>query len=220
MNFDNQKIQKLYESIRKNDYFLLDEKDFDWNEFVRIDKEFLNLCALDLHSYLLESFEKTQTDDNNDIYEVKLHNGLVFFVTITYVGGKKAREMFDKKRMEALVSRDSELAKNYKEKLSTISDEEEVCVVMFKDQKGRLDRTGEVNLSSKELFIALKNALIDSWASRNFSPSGIVVARAAKNDPKRLEFYKFLFSKFLPNSDLMVDSTTESDYSILYLIRK
>ncbi len=220
MIFDDKKIERLYESIRKGDYFLMDEKDFDWNEFDKIDEEFLDLSALDLHGYLLESFEKIQTDLNNDIYEIKLHNGLLFFVTITYVEGKKARELFDKKRMEALLSRDLELAQNYKEKLSTIRDDEEACVVMFKDQKGRIDRTGEVNLSSKELFITLKNALINSWASRKASPSEIVVLRAAKNDPKRLEFYKFLFNKFLPNYDILVDSVTEAEYSILYAITK
>jgi hypothetical protein len=218
--FDDKKIQRLYESIRKSDYFLIDGKDFDWNEFNKIDEGFLDLSTLDLHGYLLESFEKIQTNSNNDTYEIKLHNGLLFFVTITYVEGKKARELFDKKRMEALLSRDLELAQNYKEKLSTIKDGEEACVVVFKDQKGRIDRTGEVNLSSKELFITLKNALIDSWASRKALPSEIVVLRVAKNDPKRLDFYKFLFSKFLPHSDMLVDSVTEAEYSILYAIRK
>lgn len=217
---DSQKIENLYESIRKNDYFLLNEKDFNWDEFIKIDEGFLNLASLDLYSYLFESFEKIKTENNSDTYEIKLHNGLIFYVIVNYIDGKKAKAIFDNKILDALIGKNQKVSKEYKDNRNNIADDEKICIVMFKDSEGRTDRTGSVKMSAKELFMTLKNALFNSWANRDFPMDGTIVLRSSKNDTKRLDFYKFIFKKYFPNAKFLIDNETESDYNILYIFRK
>lgn len=106
---DNKKVKKLYESIRKVDYFELDEKDFNFDEFIKIDDGFFNYVGVDVYSYLLEDFEELESDNKaKDCYLITLHNGLKFNLLVRYFSSNDAKEL-----VEIKSGRDKEIPQDF-----------------------------------------------------------------------------------------------------------
>lgn len=217
---DNEKITKLYESISRTDYFELNEKDFDFDKFITVEKEFLDYSFPDVHSYLLEDFKEVESNDKNkDSYLVKLHNGLQFNLHLRYFSSSDAREFVDIKKTSAEIKGDNQLNKDYVKSFSDLKEDQLICLVMFTDQEERTDRTGEVKTSAKELFYTLKKGILHSWSKRGQEKIKSLIMRVNKNDSKRLEFYKLLIQKFLPNfPNVFEDRTTEIKEGNILLI--
>ena len=213
---DNKKIKNLYESIKRVDYF--QSNNFNWEEFIKVDEGFLDLGAVDLYDYLLEGFEKIKTDAKQDIYKVTLHNGLVFDLLINYAN---AKENFEVKEVGAKTKHHNKAANSYKDILYTNFDiTDTLCIVMFRDERGRTDRTGDVKMSSKELFFTLKKAIQSSWSQRDYNKIKAIMMRVDSNDKERLEFYKMLVTKMLPDFNKLVEDTeTEPNTTILYALK-
>lgn len=92
-------------------------------------------------------------------------------------------------------------------------------MVMFSDQMGRTERTGDVKMSAKELFVSLKKAILHSWIKRGHEKVKSLIMRVDNNDIKRLNFYKLLIEKFLPNfQNVFEDRTTEAKQGYILLI--
>ena len=92
-----------------------------------------------------------------------------------------------------------------------LKDDELICMMMFTDFEKNTKLTGNVGISAKELFIALKNAFIDSISQRkNISAIGI---RVNIWEEKRINFHKLLFDKFLKKRFPIVleDKITEKE---------
>jgi hypothetical protein len=218
---DNKTISKLYESIHKVDYFSVDEKDFDENKFFSIDEDFINLNALDIYSYILESFKQVKhnvpTDDGEeDVYEVILHNGQLFTLHLNYTTTNNAKDFVKKKAIEAVYKNQNVVAQDYNNLFQNFKNDEIICVIMFKDEQGKFEQTGKVGISAKELFITLKNAILDSWSKRDSKNIKAVMMRVDKAEPKRSEFYKMLLNKFLPAyKNVIVDNISEGSNILL-----
>jgi hypothetical protein len=218
---DDKTISKLYEAIHKVDYFSVDEKDFDENKFFSIDEDFINLNALDIYSYILESFKQVKhnvpTDDGEeDVYEVILHNGQLFSLHLNYTTTQKAKDFTKRKAVEAIYKNQNIIAHEYNNLFQNFKSKETICIIMFKDEQGKFEQTGKVGISAKELFITLKNAILDSWSKRDSKNIKAVMMRVDKAEPKRLEFYKMLLNKFLPvYKNIIVDNITEYDNILL-----
>ena len=212
---DNETISKLYENIRKVDYFLVDEKDFDEKKFFSIDGSFANLGALDVYSYILESFKQVKqnsptNDGDEDVYEVVLHNGQLFMLRLNYVNPRQAKDYVKRKAINAELKKQNTILQNYNNLFKDFKDEETICVLMFRDEQDELNLTGKVGISAKELFVTFKNAIIDSWSKRNSKNIKAIMMRVNKAEPKRLEFYKLLLNKFLPEfKNVIVDNISE-----------
>jgi hypothetical protein len=212
---DNETISKLYENIRKVDYFLVDEKEFDEKKFFSIDGSFANLGALDVYSYILESFKQVKqnsptNDGDEDVYEVVLHNGQLFTLRLNYVNPRQAKDYVKRKAINAELKKQNTIAQNYNNLFKDFKDDETICVIMFRDQQDELNLTGKVGISAKELFVTFKNAIIDSWSKRNSKNIKAIMMRVNKAEPKRLEFYKLLLNKFLPEfKNVIVDNISE-----------
>ena len=217
---DSKKIEKLYEAMKRNDYFQLNKKDFNWKEFLKIDEGFLDLSSLDLYSYVLESFEKIKSDLKQDVYKIVLHNGLNFELLINFV---QAKDSLKYKFTRSEQKHYNTAAKTYKEILSmNITDNDTMCIVMFRDEQGRVDRTGEVKMASKELFVTVRNAISNSWSQRDYNNIKAIMIRVDINDIKRLSFYKELINRLLPDYKTFVeDRETERDHNtvILYAVK-
>jgi hypothetical protein len=218
---DDKTISKLYESIYNVDYFSVNEEDFDENKFFSVNEDFINLNALDVYSYILESFKQVKqnvpTDDGNeDVYEVILHNGQLFTLHLNYTTTQKAKDFAKKKAIEAVYKNQNVIAHDYNNLFQNFKSDETICVIMFKDEKGKFEQTGRVGISAKELFITLKNAILDSWSKKDSKNIKAVMMRVDKTEPKRLEFYKMLLNKFLPAyKNIIVDNISESSNIVL-----
>jgi hypothetical protein len=218
---DDKTISKLYESIYNVDYFSVNEEDFDENKFFSVNEDFINLNALDVYSYILESFKQVKqnvpTDDGNeDVYEVILHNGQLFTLHLNYTTTQKAKDFAKKKAIEAVYKNQNVIAHDYNDLFQNFKSNETICVIMFKDEKGKFEQTGMVGISAKELFITLKNAILDSWSKKDSKNIKAVMMRVDKTEPKRLEFYKMLLNKFLPAyKNIIVDNISESSNIVL-----
>jgi hypothetical protein len=218
---DDKTISKLYESIYNVDYFSVNEEDFDENKFFSVNEDFINLNALDVYSYILESFKQVKqnvsTDDGNeDVYEVILHNGQLFTLHLNYTTTQKAKDFAKKKAIEAVYKNQNVIAHDYNDLFQNFKSDETICVIMFKDEKGKFEQTGRVGISAKELFITLKNAILDSWSKKDSKNIKAVMMRVDKTEPKRLEFYKMLLNKFLPAyKNIIVDNISESSNIVL-----
>jgi hypothetical protein len=218
---DDKNISKLYESIHKVDYFSVDEKDFNEEKFFSVDEDFINLNALDVYSYILESFKQVKqnvpTDDGDeDVYEVVLHNGQLFTLHLNYTTTQKAKDFVKKKAVEAIYKNQNVVAQDYNNLFQDLKDDETICVIMFKDEQGKFEQTGKVGISAKELFITLKNAILDSWSKRDQKNIRAVMMRVNKTEPKRLEFYKMLLKRFLTDyKNIIVDNISEGSNILL-----
>lgn len=222
---DSKTISKLYEAIHKVDYFSVDEKDFDENKFFSIEEDFQNLNTLDIYSYLLESFKQVKqnalTDDGEeDVYEVVLFNGQLFTLHLNYVDPRQAKDYIKRKAVNAEIKNQNVIAQDYQNLFKDLKDSETICVVMFKDEQGKFEQTGKVGISAKELFITLKNAILDSWSKRDSKNIRAIMMRVNKAELKRLEFYKLLLKKFLVEyKNIIVDNISE-DGNILLIAFK
>jgi len=219
---DNKTISKLYESIHKVDYFSVDEKDFDGYKFFGLEEGFANLCSLNVYEYILESFKQVKhnvqtSSGEEDVYEVVLHNGLLFTLHLDYIKPYQAKDTIHRKAINAEHKLQNTLAKEYYNLYNEFKNDDIVCVIMFKDEKGRFIQTGEAGMTAKELFVTLKNAIEDSWSKRDFKKIKTILMRVNKTEPKRLEFYKLLLKKFLPAyKNLIVDSIVEDSNILLF----
>jgi hypothetical protein len=222
VNKDSKTITKLYESIHKVDYFTVNENDFDEEKFFSLDEDFANLGALNVYSYILETFKQVKqnspTDDGTeDVYEVVLHNGQLFTLHLNYIESRQAKSFIERKNVNAKQKHNNTLTQEYSSMLQSFEPEDTICVIMFKDEQGKFEQTGKVGISAKELFITLKNAIEDSWSKRDFEKIKAILMRVNKAEPKRLEFYKMLLRKFLPAyNNIVVDSISEDSNILLF----
>lgn len=222
MNKDSERIAKLYEAIREIDYFTNSEVNFIWKDFDLLRVENFNLNSLNPEiEYFLESFEKIKSASptnhgQEDVYEVVLLNGLRFYLHINFIQPSKTAEFIKTKIINAEIKNQNDALVNYKEYFKDLKENDFICMIMFKDEEGRTDFTKNVGMSSKELFITLKNALLDSMSTKNWNDIKAIGARVDVNEEKRTKFYKFLFEKFfsdrLPN--IFEDDETESDKNL------
>jgi hypothetical protein len=219
---DDKNISKLYESIHKVDYFSVDEKDFNEYKFFGLEEGFANLCSLNIYEYILESFKQVKhnvqtTFGEEDVYEIVLHNGLLFTLHLDYIEPYRAKDTIHRKAINAEHKQQNTLAKQYYELYNEFERDEVTCVIMFKDERGKFEQTGEVGMTAKELFVTLKNAIEDSWSKRDFKKIKTILMRVNKTEPKRLEFYKMLLRKFLPAyKNIIVDSIAEDSNILLF----
>lgn len=212
---DDKTISKLYEAIHKVDYFSVDEKEFDEDKFFNVEEDFQNLNALNIYSYILESFKLVKqnsptNDGNEDVYEVVLHNGQLFTLHLNYVNPNQIKDFVKRKVVSAEMKKLNTMVQDYSNLLKELKDNETFCIIMFRDEQDQLEQTGKVGISAKELFITLKNAILDSWSKRDSKNIKGVIMRVNKSEPKRLEFYKLLLNKFLPEfKNIIIDNVSE-----------
>jgi hypothetical protein len=222
MNKDSEQIAKLYEAIREVDFFTNNECNFNWRSF-----DLLNVEKFDFNSlnpeveYFLESFEKIKADSptkhgQEDVYEVVLHNGSKFYLHINYIQPSKTQEFIDIKIRGAKIKNYNQALVDYEKHFKDIKEDEVICMIMFKDEEGRTDLTKNVGMSAKELFVTLKNALLDSMSTKGWDSLKAIGARVDVNEDKRTDFYKRLFERFfsdrLPN--IFEDNETESKQNL------
>jgi hypothetical protein len=222
MDKDSKKLEQLYEAIRQIDYFVNDANNFDWLTFDQLHMEHFNLGSLNPEiEYFLESFEKMKSNSptkhgNEDVYEIVLHNGQKFYLHINFIQPSFNHQFVQSKIIGAQHKNQNNAFRDYKKYFSDTKQEDIICMIMFQDEEGRTDFTKKVGMSSKELFITLKNALLNSMIGKNWDDIKAIGARVHIGEDKRTDFYKMLYQKFfsdrLPN--IFEDAETEADKNL------
>jgi len=219
MNRDSKWIAELYESIYKFDYFSLEEKDFDLEKFLIDQNSFFDLNSPFPERFcILESFEKIKSESKTeDVYEIILHNQLKFKLKINYI--EDTKDFINTKKSTADFKRDNDLKDRYEFLSDKIKDKDTICMIMFEDEQGNTNLTGNVGISAKELFVSIRNALLDSFSQRNMNNIKGIGMRVSKKEEKRLKFYKMLIDHFLSNRfpNIFVDETTEGEQGFYLL---
>ncbi len=214
---DQQYIARLYESIQARDFFTNEEM-FDWGLFLEhnIQNTDLNYLSISPEKTIhLESFERIKADSPTrdgfeDVYEIILFNGSKFYIHINYLDHKKFRQYVNQKITHAEHKKDNNLADLYRANFNSLSAQDLVCMVFFKDADNNLHLTNKVQYSAKELFVSLKHAILDSWTQHSASRIKALMMRINNQEIKRLKFYKMLMEKFLTNfPNIFEDALTE-----------
>jgi hypothetical protein len=223
---DDKEIAALYESICQVDYFSVDEDKFDWNKFLTNQTNLINWSSSNPElECILESFNKTGSDvltkdGHEDVYEIVLHNGLKFSLHLNYIRPSKARDFLQTKKASAKIKDENMISDVYGQLSDKLDKNDVVCMIMFKDEENDTHFTGKVGMSSRELFVALKNAMLNSWSDRNIDNIKIIGMRVDTQEDKRKKFYQMLIDNFLshrfPNT--FVDTCTEEreGYHLLF----
>lgn len=222
MNKDSKQIAKIYEAIQEIDFFTKEESCFDWQKFQILHWENFDFNSLNPEiEYFLESFEKIKENSptkhgEEDVYEIVLHNKLKFHLHINYIQHLNAKYFIGSKIANAKIKNQNDALVNYEKHFKDIEDNEIICMIMFKDEEGRTDFTKKVGMSAKELFVTLKNALLDSMSNKGWNDLRAIGARVNMNEDKRSNFYKKLFQKFLSNKfpNIFEDNETEQEENL------
>jgi hypothetical protein len=80
---------------------------------------------------------------------------------LNYITGVQAKDTFKQFAASSEFKKQNELAKSYNYVVSEINNKQSICVIMFHDEQGNFERTNKTGWSAKELFVALRKAVID-----------------------------------------------------------
>jgi hypothetical protein len=220
-NKDQEVLKNLYEDIYKKDYLRCDNPDeYDWQDFS--DQKYSGGF-----SYLLiESFEKIATkpskDGEEDFYEIVLRDGLKFTLRMNYISPNNTKNFIKEKEANASTKPDNDIESAY-ENFFGDGNVGSVCVIQFEDSEGRTRQTGEVGISSIELFGTLRTAIIDSMQQNKFKNLIGLMIRASNSEPKRIGLYQKMVEKYMKNTFpvVFIDPITEKgDGYTLIVARK
>lgn len=206
---DKEALKNLYEDIYKKDYLRCENPDeYNWQDFS--DQKYSGGF-----SYLLiESFEKIATkpskDGEEDFYEIVLRDGLKFSMRMNYISDKNAVFLIKSKESTASAKQNNTIESAY-ENFFGNGNVGSVCIIQFEDSEGRTRQTGEVGISSIELFGTLRTAIIDSMQQNKFKNLIGLMIRASNSEPKRIGLYQKMVEKYMKNDFpvVFIDPVTE-----------
>lgn len=217
MKRDDIILKQLYEDIYKGDYLRSESDEFDWESFR------LNPNSGSMSVSLLESFEKIgqnkTRDGEEDVFEITLKDGLVFYLHMNYVNSDTTKRLVDTNSISADKKGRNDIAELY-DKFFVGDQYGEVCFIQFKDSDGRHRQTGEVGISAIELFATLRTAIIDSYSNRNFDNLKALIMRVDNNEHKRVVLYTNLLKRYMKDRfpNVFVDDFSEKDNNMTLVI--
>lgn len=211
---DNKIIEELYLDMYREDFLQLDESkidSFDWDRFFYSD--YMGFKS----DFLLEDFQKIKENSptlegNEDVYEITLRSGKRFTLVLNFVSAEKTEGKLKLKIIHANHKNDVGLVDNYKKYFSNLQPNEYIGVIQFKDDKGKMDLTGDAGHTAQELFKSLREAIIDSFygGKRTNDLRGFMM-RVVVGESKRLTLYQKIIERYLAKDfpNMFLDNTTE-----------
>ena len=160
------------------------------------------------------------SDGIKDQYEITLNNGQTFTVDIDFLTPKKSNDTIISNQQSNNKSGTPNEAYNlYNTHLSDLTSSDRICYVSFKDSRGRQSTTGEVGLSSKELFSGLKSSLLDSlWGnSQNHKHLRAICIKAQGQDVSRVSLFSKMMSRYLKDTfpNIIMDYESDKPYVLI-----
>lgn len=216
---DSQKIEYLYGSISKLNFFNIDylKEEFDWDKFFKSSSDIIMFNTLIENIELVNTEEKTNY--KKEEYRIETSMGKRFNLFITYQG-KNKNDIFILNGIEQNIQKDSpEAVQYFKDLQERLPDDSYFCYLRFEDEKKRTNLTGEVGSDALELFSSLKATVLQSFAKNpDFSQSlyGIIMLVAKTEEAQRLPLYGRLLKRETPSfGKILIDKNSDRDYTYL-----
>jgi hypothetical protein len=220
VNLDEKHISKLYESISTLDFLnsTISEDSFNWNSF------FKEAHYHNTFSTFLESFELVDSIENKnekiEKYEIITSRNRKFNLFITYQGKDKSDLflMANIRRHEA--KNNPELLEYFQNLKNNLKEDGILCFVRFEDEEKRTNLTGEVGITSFEVFSALRNAVLSSMSKKMDlirKTEAIIVLVHKSEEDRRISLYTRMLKRetgFFPNVKIDRESDPEFTYVI------
>lgn len=192
----------------QTDFLILeDSKDFNWNIFwdsyYFFEQNF---------SPLFEKFELTETQDRSDKYKITATNGKEFELYINFL---KPSDV-DDRIMNALIF-DRENKKEL-EKIQEIllKTQKPIMNINFRDSEHNVSLTGKVGNYTHSVIGGIKKAVLSSIVNRGNNLPELVFFFIKKDEPKKLEFFKNVFSVIFPNLHNIYIDIFHKEYNLIY----
>ena len=222
MKKDNELIAKLYENIRKNDFFLCEDSkidEFDWESYFH--DNYMGIYS----DCLVERYDKIKNLEPTpvgllDQYGIVLNNGMEFVLNINYNNADQIKKLQKAAIADASIKKRQDIIEGYKH-FDNIKNDEFVALVEFQDSIGRHNTTGEVGPYSKEVFSMLTQSVSDSLANNDMFSKTVGIMMLVENDEKkRLALYTKILQRKLKSiyPVVFVDNNTKSVNNVTILI--
>ena len=206
--FYNDPIYERY--VSSLDFLNKKEDDMNWELFFEQYEVHKRWCIL------LESWVVVEKTPDHISYEVITKSGKKFNALYTFYTKEKANEWFEKSKVIAQMKNSPVIAEFYSK--MDIPDNNEICIIIFTDERGNVEITNQVKQDSYELFKAIEETGWDALSTK-LTNIQCIVTRVHKEETKRISLYKKIIQKKLWFDKYFEDSVTEKDYVLLFFYR-
>lgn len=192
----------------QNDFLLLENaENFNWNDFW--DSYFF--FEQNFHP-LFEKFELIQSTQKNDKYLITATNGMEFELYVNFLNPSD----MDDRILNALV-----FDKQNKKELEKIQEillktENPILNINFRDSEKNTNITNKVGNYSHSVIGGIKKAVLHSLSNRGGNLPDIVFFYIKKEEDRKLEFFKNVFSSIFPNLHKIYVDIFHQNYNLIY----
>jgi hypothetical protein len=211
MKNDTRVLELLYESTKACDYdfLLLENVDtFDWQKFWNT----YYICLQNDYP-LYESFEKVQSNDSTDVYDVEARNGQKFQLYVNLLDKNKTKPILLKTIIANLSKK--EILKDLQSVFNTT--EKPILNVNFKDEQGNITTTQKVGIYAFSVINSINDAIVNTLSGKNQDYPDVIFFYILKSEQRKLEFFKKAVPTIFPKlKNVFVDENSDSNYNLIY----
>jgi hypothetical protein len=211
MDRDFKILQLLYESTKAQecDFLLLEDvANFNWQKFW----DTYYIC-LQNHFPLYESFEKIESSDTTDLYEIVARNGRKFQLFVNLLNKDKAKTFLLKTVVANL---------NNKEKIKSLQNvfndtDKPILNINFRDEEGNITTTQKVGVYAFSAISSINDAIIQTLSTKTQTYPDILFFYILKSEQRKLEFFQKTIPTIFPKlKNVFVDENSDTNYNLIY----
>ena len=204
-------LELVYESTKapNYDYLLIENADnFDWERFWEV----FIICKQSLYS-LYESFEKIDSNEYSDLYEVIATNGKKFKLSVSF---------HDKPRFYQSLLRT--LAANYEDRdylvhLQNVAEQasKPIISVNFQDDQGSIQTTNKLGNYAFSVIQSIIDAVTTSLHERGQRLPDILYFYILKSEQRKLNFFVKAIGNVFPHfKNYYIDENSDNKFNLAY----
>ena len=204
-------LELVYESTKapNYDYLLIENVDnFNWDRFWSV----FYTCKQCL-TPLYESFEKKDSNEYTDLYEVVATNGMSFKLSVS---------LYDKQHV-------------YKDLLSTLfmnfedrhiladlrkavdKTEHPIITINFKDSQDEIKTTNKLGNYAYSVIQSIKDAIVTSLHERNERFPDVLYFFILKSEQRKLDFFVKMIERIFPRfKNYYIDENSDNELNLAY----
>lgn len=181
--------------------------------------KFTNFTApLSLFS-ICESFEHTHTNDSEIRYKIKIKNGNEYDVNLKFYTKDELLKSTKVRKLSA-DKRDLTVSTGYSDLNKILETATGYSIFVEFNKQGEHKITNDTGMNAFELFVMLRDTVLDAMVKFNTRRIDCIVFRTNKEEhDKRLSLYSKLIKKIMHGRELktFVDTVTEEGNNIVYV---
>lgn len=204
-------LELVYESTKapNYDYLLIENVDnFDWERFWSV----FYICKQCL-TPLYESFEKVDSNEYTDLYEVVATNGMSFKLSVS---------LYDKQHVYKDLL--STLFMNFEDRhfltgLQKAVDETDhpIITINFKDSQDEIRTTNKLGNYAYSVVQSIKDAIVTSLYERNKRFPDVLYFFILKSEQRKLDFFVKMIERIFPRfKNYYIDENSDNELNLVY----